>query len=161
MSRRVWLIVALLITAPAGGHAAGGNALPVPQAPAAAPKAETPEARYNAGLALASKRDWTGAEASYRDAIRLRHDFPEAWNELGHALKNQKRWDESVKAYEEALRQRPQYPQALEYLGEAYVQMGKVTEAKALLERLKPLDARQAAMLEQVINGQGQGASNW
>jgi len=116
------------------------------------------EARYNAGVALAARQDWPGAEAAYREATQLRPDFPEAWNGLGHALKNLKRYDESVRAYEEALRLRPNYPQALEYLGEVYVQMGKTADARGILERLRPLDAAQAATLEHAIGG---GGSSW
>ena len=54
-------------------------------------------------------------------------------------------------AYREALRLRPAYPQALEYLGEAYVQLGRLAEAREVLERLRPLDAKEAAELAQAI----------
>jgi cytochrome c-type biogenesis protein CcmH/NrfG len=118
----------------------------------------TAEARYNAGNMLAAQRNWSAAEAAYRDATRMKPDFPEAWNGLGHALKGLKRYDESVRAYQEALRLRPDYPQALEYLGEAYVQMGKTADAQKILERLKPLDAAQAATLERAIAG---GGGSW
>ena len=117
----------------------------------------TAEARYNAGVALAAKQDWPGAAAAYRDATRMKPNFPEAWNGLGHALKNVKRYDDSVRAYEEALRLRPDYPQALEYLGETYVQMGKTADARRILERLRPLDAAQAATLERALGGGGGG----
>ena len=151
---RVLVFVALLLVAGARFVTAAGSApVVVPKAPAGAQP--TAEARYNAGIALGAKQDWSGAEVAYRDAIRLKSDFPEAWNGLGHALKSQKRYDESVRAYEEALRLRPEYPQALEYLGEAYVQMGKTADAKRILERLKPLDAAQAATLERTIGGGG------
>jgi Flp pilus assembly protein TadD len=56
-----------------------------------------------------------------------------------------------VKSYQEALRLRPDYPQALEYLGEAYVQMGKLDEARAVLERLRALDPREADELSEAI----------
>lgn len=118
--------------------------------PPAAPNG-TAESKVNEGFALAKKGDWPGAEGAFRAAIRLRAEFPEAWNGLGHALRNQKRYDESVKSYQEALRLRPTYPQALEYLGEAYIQMGKLEDAKAVLERLRSLDPREADELAAAI----------
>jgi Flp pilus assembly protein TadD len=121
---------------------------PKPPAAAASPSAE---ARYNEGIALGASGDWVRAEAAYRDAVQRRPAFPEAWNGLGHALKMQGRFDQSVTAYQHALDLRPEYPQALEYLGETYVAMGKLDEAKALLVRLKPLDPKEAAKLEQAI----------
>ena len=118
--------------------------------PPAAPQG-TPESKVNEGFALAEKKDWPGAEGAFREAIRLRAAFPEAWNGLGHALRNLNRYDESVTSYQEALRLRPNYPQALEYLGEAYVQMGKLDDAKAVLERLRSLDPREAHGLAEAI----------
>jgi tetratricopeptide (TPR) repeat protein len=49
------------------------------------------------------------------------------------------------------LRLRPDYPEALEYLGEAYVQMGKLAEAQAVLDRLRPLDPKEAEELAKAI----------
>jgi Flp pilus assembly protein TadD len=109
------------------------------------------EDRVNEGFKLVDKKDWSAAETAFRDAIRLRATVPEAWNGLGYALRQQKRYDESVKSYLEALRLKPDYPQALEYLGEAYVEMGKVEDARKVLERLRPLDAGEADELEATI----------
>jgi Flp pilus assembly protein TadD len=125
------------------------------QAPAttrsATPAAPSAASRFAEGQTLARQSDWAGAVAAYREATRLQPAFPEAWNGLGHALRKQGRFDESVTAYHEALRLRPAYPQALEYLGEAYVQLGRIAEARAVLERLRPLDPKEAAELEQAI----------
>ena len=77
--------------------------------------------------------------------------LPEPWNGLGYALRQQRRWDEAVNAYREALRLRPSYPQALEYLGHAYVEMGRLDDARAVLVRLRPLDSREADELAGAI----------
>ena len=157
-----WNVIAVTVMALAlgatGAHAAGGDPMPRPT-----PKPnETPnvsaEDRYNNGLERLSKRDWLGAEQAFRDAIALKPDMPEAWNELGHTLKNEKRFDESIAAYTEALRLRPNYPQALEYLGEAYVAMGKMAEAHAVLDRLRPLDEQHAQELAKAILS---GTTQW
>lgn len=117
-----------------------------------APASRTAEDRYNEARAFVQNKQWGAAEDSYREAIKMRAAFPEAWNGLGYSLRHQKKYEESVRAYEEALRQRPNYPEALEYLGEAYVQMGKIDEAKAVLDRLRPLDPKEAEALAQAIS---------
>jgi len=91
------------------------------------------------------------AADAFRRAVALRAAFPEAWNELGFALRNQHRYAESLAAYDEALRQRPSFPEALEDLGEAYVKLGRLDDARRVLERLRPLDAGRAAELAEEI----------
>jgi tetratricopeptide (TPR) repeat protein len=56
-----------------------------------------------------------------------------------------------VAAYDRALKLRPRYPEALEYLGEAYVKMGRLDDARKILDRLKPLDTARAKELEEEI----------
>jgi tetratricopeptide (TPR) repeat protein len=116
--------------------------------PAAAPTADS---EYDRGVRARVGQDWKAAEAAFRRAIALRHDFADAWNELGYALRNQKRYTESVKAYTEALRLRPDYPEALEYLGEAYVDMNRLDDAARILARLRPLDPARARELAEAI----------
>jgi tetratricopeptide (TPR) repeat protein len=81
----------------------------------------------------------------------MRPAYPEAWNGLGFALRNQGKYAESLEAYDEALRLRPDYPDALEYLGEAYVKLGRLEDARRVLERLKPLDRERARELSEAI----------
>jgi superkiller protein 3 len=90
-----------------------------------------------------------------RAAVALRSAFPDAWNELGYALRNQGRYAESLAAHDEALRLRPDFPAALEYLGEAYVKMGRVDDARRVLDRLRALDAGRAQELAEVIQQGG------
>jgi cytochrome c-type biogenesis protein CcmH/NrfG len=143
----VLLVLVLLLMPVAAARAVDDDPLPVPQgAPAV-----SAQSRFNDGLALARKKDWAGAEQAYRDALRLDPSMPEGWNGLGFALRNQKKYPESIAAYEEALTRRPKYAQALEYLGEAYVQMGRLDEARAIHTRLQPLDAREARELAKAI----------
>src|SRR5262245_6348174 len=132
--------------------AAGSNPVPEPQE--AAPAVKTADAAYNAGLSARAAGKWQEAEASFGEATELKPDSPEAWSELGHARKKRGLYDDSVKAYQEALRLRPDFPQAMEYLGETYVRMGKRTEAQALLDRLRPLDAKLAGQLEAAMKGE-------
>jgi tetratricopeptide (TPR) repeat protein len=127
-----------------------------PSSPAADPIRQPPakpsaESEYNRGVRARLAKDWPTAVDAFRGAITYRAEFPEAWNELGYALRNQGRYAESIKAYDEALRLRPNYPEALEYLGEAYVKLGRLDDARRVLEQLRPLDAKMATELSEVI----------
>ena len=121
---------------------------PPPVRPSAVPTAEQ---EYGRGIAARNAKDWQTAVVSFRRAVNLRSAYPEAWNELGYALRNQGKYADSLSAYDEALRLKPKFPEALEYLGEAYVKLGRVDDARKILERLKPLDAGRAQELAEVI----------
>jgi tetratricopeptide (TPR) repeat protein len=161
MRRRATLVFALALLALAPGRLAWANdsgPLPVPRpsVPAsppapAVPPSKTAEDHYEQGRLYAQHRVWDKAEGAYREAVKLRARFPEAWNGLGYALRHQKKYDESIRAYDEALKLRPNYAEALEYLGEAYVQMGRLADAQAVLERLRPLDPKEAEELAKAI----------
>jgi Flp pilus assembly protein TadD len=117
--------------------------------------APTPEAiadaDYNAGLQEKAAKRYPDAAASFRRAVDTRPNFPEAWNELGFALRQAGKYDEALRAYDQALKLQPNFPEALEYLGETYVMLGQLGEARAILERLRPLDAARAKELEEAI----------
>jgi tetratricopeptide (TPR) repeat protein len=141
------LVLFLLLTPVAAARADGPNPAAVPpDAPVV-----SAQSRLNDGIRLAKKKDWAGAEQAYRDSLQLDPGPAEGWNGLGFALRNQKKYPESIAAYEEALKRRPNYAQALEYLGEAYVQMGRLDDARAVHTRLQPLDAREARELAKAI----------
>jgi tetratricopeptide (TPR) repeat protein len=152
VSRLVSLGLAAVVSAVAPTH---GLAEPSPPAveplrqPTAVPSAES---EFNRGARARLAKDWPTAEKAFRSAIALRANYAEAWNELGYALRNQGRYVDSVKAYDEALRLKPNFPEALEYLGEAYVKLGRLDDARRALDRLRPLDAKLAQELAEVID---------
>jgi Flp pilus assembly protein TadD len=133
-----------------------GDAAPAAQAPPTV----TATLRYNEGIAFTRAEQWALAETAYGEATKLKPDLAEAWNGLGHARKMQRKFPEALTAYQEALRLRPRFPQALEYLGETYVAMGKMDDARATLDKLKPLDPVLAAKLTEAIDS-GKSARNW
>ena len=47
---------------------------------------------------------------------------------------------------------RPDFAEALEYLGEAYVKLGRLDDARRMLDRLKPLDPARARELAEAID---------
>jgi len=109
------------------------------------------ERHFQEGLDAQKKKDWRGASEAHEAAIKQRDAFPEAWNGLGYALRQQGKYAEAIRAYDRALKFRPNYAEALEYLGEAYVKTGKLDEARAVLNRLEPLDKKEAAELRAAI----------
>jgi tetratricopeptide (TPR) repeat protein len=117
------------------------------------PPAPSAEEEYRRGVAATRAREWSVAAAAFGKAVEMKPGYAEAWNGLGYALRSQGKYPESLRAYDEALRLRPDYPEALEYLGEAYVRMGRLDDARRVLERLKPLDAGMARELAEAIAG--------
>jgi Flp pilus assembly protein TadD len=75
---------------------------------------------------------------------------PARFNE-GRVLAERRDWPTAERKYREALRLRPDDPQALEYLGHAYLAMGRLDDARAVLARLRPLDPREAEELDEAI----------
>ncbi len=127
-----------------------------PSSPAVEERRQSPfeasaASEYNRGIRARVAKNWKTAETAFRRAISFKAAFPEAWSELGYALRNQGRYAESLQAYDEALRLRPDFPEALEYLGEAYVKLGRLDDARRVLERLQALDAGRARELAEVI----------
>jgi len=139
------LAFSLLLTFPDVVLAVGSGPAPTPAAPRSA------EADYNAGLQAKAAQRFPAAVSSFRRAVEARPNFPEAWNELGFALRQTGKYEEALRAYDQALNLRPNFPEAMEYLGEAYVKLGRLGDARAVLERLKPLDAARAQELEEVM----------
>jgi tetratricopeptide (TPR) repeat protein len=142
--------VAVLGLAPATGAAD-------PSSPAVEQRRQSPAetsaaSEYNRGVRARVVKNWPAAEDAFRRAIGFRADFADAWNELGYALRNQGRYTESLDAYGEALRLRPEFPEALEYLGEAYVKMGRLDDARRVLDRLRRVDAERARELAEEIS---------
>ncbi len=135
----------------ASGAALADSTPPAP-APRSAPAGSTAEDEFNRGLRARTAKDWNGAAVAFSRAVELKPAYPEAWNGLGYALRNQGKYAESLKAYDEALRLRPNFPEALEYLGEAYVKLGRLDDARRILDRLKPLDTGRAKELAEAID---------
>lgn len=75
-----------------------------------------------------------------------------AWNMLGYSRRMTGGLDEAFTAYWKALEIDPQHAGAHEYLGEAYLQKGKLKEARAELAFLEKKRAPEAAKLKASID---------
>src|SRR5262249_2525427 len=99
------------------------------------------EAQYNLGNVLQQQGRLGGAEACFRQAIRLKPDYADAHNNLGVALRDQQQLSEAEVCFREAVRLQPHYAAAHNNLGAALREQGRVREAEACLQhavRLKP-----------------------
>jgi Flp pilus assembly protein TadD len=139
-----------MLLLPATGRA--DPSMPGVEARRQPPAAASAQSEYNRGVRARVARDWPVAVEAFRRAVTLDAAFAEAWNELGYALRNQGRYPEALDAYGQALRLRPDFPEALEYLGEAYVKMGRLDDARRVLDRLRSLDRARARELAEEID---------
>ena len=151
--RRRFLALAFVVAVPAVAPEASWAD---PSTPAVEQRRQSPAeasaaSEYDRGVRARVVKNWPAAEDAFRRAIGFHADFADAWNELGYALRNQGRYAESLDAYGEALRLQPEFPEALEYLGEAYVKMGRLDDARRVLDRLRPLDAARSRELAEEI----------
>jgi tetratricopeptide (TPR) repeat protein len=151
MRRTLLDLIIVALTAGAGGVATADPSSPAVEERRQPPVTPDAQSEYDRGLRARVAQDWAMAIEAFRGVVGLRPGFADAWNELGFALRQQGRYAESLEAYGEALRLRPDFPEALEYLGEAYVKLGRLDDARRVLERLRPLDAGRAAELDEEI----------
>jgi tetratricopeptide (TPR) repeat protein len=76
-------------------------------------------------------------EAAIATFVALKEaDSPDVENYLGYANRKMGRMEEARIHYENALALDPEHRGALEYFGEWHVEMGKLDDAKGLLQRL-------------------------
>jgi tetratricopeptide (TPR) repeat protein len=70
-----------------------------------------------------------------------------AWSELGFAQRKLGKFEASLEAYDKAIDVKPGYTPAIEYRGEAYLELGRLGDARAAYDRLAGLDGELADML--------------
>lgn len=105
---------------------------------------ESARAHLLVGLALERERDFEGAAAHYRDALRLEPGKPNAHLNLGNALLHLGRTEDGLAEYDLALASRPDYRLARENLSHALMRLGRWSRAVPHLKELvaaSPIDA--------------------
>ena len=125
---RMAILLAALLLAPLAGLAAG----PSPDERHEALQDED----FAAGVAAWERQDWAAMVAPLTRVIRREPWHDDAHSLLGFAHRKLGDYGQSLAHYHRALALNPHHRQALEYLGEAYVEMGRLDEARELLGRL-------------------------
>jgi tetratricopeptide (TPR) repeat protein len=146
-----WMLVLAMGTA----DAVESDPLPVPQAGSRADAVRL----YNDGVTLLLTRNFPEAQLKFQAALALDERLAEAHNNLAFALRMQGRQNfaASLGHYNRAIELKPDLAQAYMYRGVLFMQQGDQVRARQDLERLRRLDARLAAELEQVVEGTGEG----
>src|SRR2546423_1142389 len=105
-----------------------------------------------AGKARNAEKKFKRALSRAREAVGTDTSYHEAWNLVGYASRKLGDYPQSLDAYAHCLRLKPDYVPAREYLGEAYVELGRLSEAREQLQWLQRLNAPdQAKLLETAI----------
>ncbi|HKI33695.1 MAG TPA: tetratricopeptide repeat protein [Gemmataceae bacterium] len=110
----------------------GAPLAPPPVIPAEADPARAHNVR---GINLAQGGKWEEAEASFREAVRLRPNYTDALNNLGNVLYFQKKLDEAVACYEEVVRLAPDHAGAYSNLAEVVRKQDRLKDALTYAER--------------------------
>lgn len=100
------------------------------------PRARSSDEDYANGIEAFDAKNWDGVVDHMSKVVARRPNHDNAWARLGFALRKLKRYDDSLVAYGKSLELNPGNRNALEYLGEAYVELDRLADAEALLERL-------------------------
>ena len=120
------LLAAAIPAAPAGAIMGGSGDAP----PAAGPDV------FAAGVAAFERQDWPAVIEHMARVIEEQPWEDEAYNLSGFAYRKLGAYDRALEFYDKALRLNPHNLGALEYLGEAYLEMDRLQDAQAMLERL-------------------------
>jgi predicted O-linked N-acetylglucosamine transferase (SPINDLY family) len=132
--------------------------------PAGSKGEEAAGARERADALIASGQqredagDFTGAEASFREALAAAPRYPRAHLNLGNALHKQKRFGEAARAHLDAVAIDPSYVPGYFNAGAVLVEHGKWADAKRHLEKaleLQPDLADAAVLLAMAWEGEG------
>ncbi|MBM4383542.1 MAG: tetratricopeptide repeat protein [Deltaproteobacteria bacterium] len=88
------------------------------------------------------------AQRSYKEATRADGRAFYAWNGIGFCQRMLGDNEAALASYDKALKIEPGFPQAVEYRGEAYMNLGKLDEAKAAY---MDLFARERALADMLL----------
>jgi tetratricopeptide (TPR) repeat protein len=190
MSRSLALAT-LLVLAASGGptvRASGSKPVETPR-PTTTAEAVTPEQQaaeaYNEGLAYRDeawkltdklekaapddrtklegkiRRAYEGSIRSFESAVQHNPRMHQAYSSLGYAYRKTGNYTAALAAYDKALAIAPDYLEAVEYRGEAYLGLGRLDDAKAAWETLRPKNPQLASDLLQGMRtwiAKGRGA---
>ena len=100
-------------------------------------RAESSDADYAAGQRAFDSEDWQGVLDNMGKVVERRPWHDNAWSRMGYAARRLGDFDLALAHYGKALDLNPRNRGALEYLGEAYLDLGRLDDAKIMLARLE------------------------
>ena len=101
--------------------------------------AAPPTTAYDLGKAALVANDFGTAVAKFREAVGADPNNADAHNFLAFSSRKNGDIKTAFAEYKTAIKLNPSHRGAHEYLGEAYVQIGKMTQAKTELAKLKTI----------------------
>ena len=132
IGRAAWLYLGLAVVCAAAPPA---FCAPMDSSETAAKVPDTSELAQ--GMDAWEARDWDGVVLHMSNVVAMSPSYDMVWTRLGYAYRRLGTYDKSLAAYQQALSLNPANRGALEYLGEAYLQMGKIEDARRIATRLK------------------------
>jgi tetratricopeptide (TPR) repeat protein len=92
------------------------------------------------GRMLGGQDQWSEAELSLREAVKIRPSLTEGWIELGNVLASQGKFEPALASYTVAWRQRPQDPQTAFRLGGVLAKLNRHAGAVQFYRKTIELD---------------------
>jgi tetratricopeptide (TPR) repeat protein len=114
-------------------------------------KPDYAEAHYNLGITYCILHRYQDSIEACKQAIRIKPDYAEAHNNLGITYGSLGRYQEAIDAYKQAIRIKPDFAEAHYNLGVTYLMTGDKGSALEEYKILKPLDAKLANDLFNLI----------
>ncbi len=112
---------------------------------------ELPKAHFNLGIYHARLSEFDESAALIEAAVELNPDYVQAWATLGRIYSLRSEPAKAVTALERALDLHGEDPDVVLLYGTSLIQAGRPEEARALLPKLRALDAARASSLEQLL----------
>ena len=100
------------------------------------PTVRSGDSDYADGVEAFEAEDWPAAITALAKVVERRPHHDNAWSLLGYSLRKSGNHERALDAYGRALSINPHHRGAMAYLGEAYLDLGRVRDAKILLIRL-------------------------
>jgi protein O-GlcNAc transferase len=95
------------------------------------------EVLLNEASAMEERRDYSGAEKAYREALQAAQDDPDILMRLGVAYQMDLKYDDSIATFQQILKRAPRYPAANRLMGISYYGLNRFADAeKSLREEL-------------------------
>ena len=91
-----------------------------------------------------ARKEYEKAIKAQQEAIKLEPRAYQALSSLGYALRRVGRYDESIAAYDRSLALNPSSTEAIEYRAEAYLELGRLDDAKDAYMHLFTADRAKA-----------------